>query len=83
MATSIHTENVDVKVRIDGVNVDRDDFTPPFHYGEMMYYSNYNCNYSVFIELGTNEMIKYLTQSGYIVSNPTFDIAFTSTMEDD
>ena len=78
----IQRDIVDVKVRIDGVNVDRDDFTPPFHYGEMMYYSNYNCNYSVFIELGTNEMIKYLTQSGYVVSNSSFAIDYLDKEDD-
>jgi len=82
MAFMIQRDIVDVKVRIDGVNVDRDDFTPPFQYKGWMYSSDYNNNYSIFIDLKQDDIIEYLIQSGYVVSNSSFAIDYLDKEND-
>lgn len=57
---------VDVKFRVDGVNVDRVDGCG-LRYGEEVYYSLYTGDTSVLIDIDTDEMVKVIKNKGYEV----------------
>jgi len=56
---------IDVKFRVDGMNVLRDDCDCKMPYGEEQYPTEYG--YSVLIDISTDDMIKVLEAKGYEV----------------
>jgi hypothetical protein len=58
---------IDVKFRVDGVNVGRDDGCK-MPYGVETYPNHYDEGYSVLIDVDTDEMVKVLEDKGYEVN---------------
>lgn len=58
---------IDVKFRIDGVNVEREDSKWKLPYGEDYYYVNNECKWSVVIDIDSDDMVNVLRENGYEV----------------
>ena len=57
---------IDVKFRVDDVNVDSEDGCG-MEYCEDFYYVNSQCKWSVLIDVYTDDMVKVLEDKGYEV----------------
>ena len=58
---------IDVKFRVDGINVMREDCLWKMKYGVESYPNHYDEGYSVLVDVKTDDMVKVLEDNGYEV----------------